>query len=412
MDEEATSGTDVLGFGATEKIDEKANPFSPENLQEADTSQEEDAEENPFVIDEDDEVIDLRDTDTDRDTTGDEESDEEPDALTDDLDQAKLNDDALEAVIARYKGDPKALAKAVKEAQRKITEQGAELGTLRKAAKTPVEPEATQATTGDLGFPLDEFGLEKVPHSYFAGEFTRKVQEAFEEDPRVLEGYLVQAGYSQEKAREEAKYAFDNDLVGRHAAAYAEEAKALYQTKYQELRSAKSGEKNQVELSRMAELQKEQVRVCDTERKSRLADFEAMGATQERAKALVIDIHNSAIALVQADIKAGRLTALESHNPEIVPEYYDKALLMLSKQSGGLSKLIYKAEEANNSNNLAGVTSKTGGARVATKAGVTNANNSLGPEAKAFYETLKNSKPDLTIEQYKAKHGKTINMAK
>lgn len=112
------------------------------------------------------------------------------------VDPVDEDEAALEKILSQYGNDPKALARALRDKESFIGRQSNEIGALRQRATEVVpdpEPASPPPTVGPRGFELDEYGIERVPVSYWYSEDYQSRLEKWLVGQGVTEDRLVQA---------------------------------------------------------------------------------------------------------------------------------------------------------------------------------------------------------------------------
>lgn len=93
-------------------------------------------------------------------------------------------DPSVQSVLEKYGNDPVKLAQAYHHLESMAGRQGTELGDLRKRIEAVEagrsEPEPATPETGPRGFPLDEYGIETIPSSYWTSDYPDACREWLE----------------------------------------------------------------------------------------------------------------------------------------------------------------------------------------------------------------------------------------
>ena len=266
------------------------NIFAPDQLAKSGLSLD-----PPEDEDEDEEILDLED-DEDVET---EEENAESDTNQEDADI----DDGEKKLLEKYKS-PAALAKALRHAQKKLSEQGNELGQYRgregalldlvKRAgvsnDAPDEPE-------DDGVPRDEYGIPKPADGYWRETYLPQLKNYFTEQ-------FIKEGYEESEAKM---------LAAAEAAEKMIEERLKWRESYEAKRSEAIQQKQVAEEEEVRKNSSEQEAAITTEQ-TKIADLCAkMGVDPEQGIKQVMEVAGE---MVTRALKTGQLTRVQASRPE------------------------------------------------------------------------------------------------
>lgn len=268
--------------------------------------------------------------------TFEEEVEEESDTP---LETEEEPDDDIDSLIERYKHDPKELAKALKNAQSKIAQQGTELGKLRAERQAPPSTEEEPAEEG-------QESTEPIIEEVDSGAEQPETEEGYlgydPNGPHSADGWPVTADGQEYQPVDEFGIPFTPDS---RWTAYYDELLVANDGNVAAAQVQFNREFNQEQQSRQAALNQRvesvrQVQVSNLEKKVQ-ADVNRFkrDLPEAQAKQLTDEFRRLAVEGVQATLKQGGIAAKGQVHPDLIVTAYD-ALLFLAWRDGTLQSKI------------------------------------------------------------------------
>lgn len=249
----------------------------------------------------------------------DEEEDEPPADDDDSDDDSDLTDDERK-VLADFKGDRKALAKAYANLRELQSRQGTELGELRQKIEQlqPREEKKPEEDENSL-WKTNEYGVKYIPDEHWRNPAYISA---------VVEKY-IEAGYSEAEAHTHASI-YINQQYNNHKAQVAQETQEA-------MRSASQAKQSTEEETAQAQAQEQIARMESVT--DAMANELLLSYPEETVVAILQEVEERAKKYVAEQFRAGNLSVLEATHPNIVePLYYDTYSEMM--RDGTVRKLL------------------------------------------------------------------------
>lgn len=246
------------------------------------------------------------------------DDDPEEDGGGDD-DTDDLTDDERK-VLADFKGDPKALAKAYANIRELQARQGTELGDLRQKVEQLAQPKDDKPEeVEDPVWKTNEHGVKYIPD---------EIWRSADYVNHVIQQYL-QAGYSDDDARIQAPI-YINQQYNAHRDKVREETALAVAGKTQQ-----QAETDDTLIQEQVQQQTAQMeKVTDAMAGELLLSYPEAAVVE-----ILQQVEDRAKAHVAAQYKAGKISAVEATHPNLVePLYYDLYAQML--RDGSVRKIL------------------------------------------------------------------------
>lgn len=215
-------------------------------------------------------------------------------------------DEGDHKLIEKYK-TPEALAKALRHAQRKLSEQGNELGQYRgretalldlvKRAGVDKEADDPQVKSEDDGVPRDEYGIPKPPDGYWKDTYLPQLKDFFTKK-------LMEEGYEETEARV---------LAAAEAAETMLTERLKWRESYEEQRATAKASQAQAEESEVQANAVKQEEAIAGEQKKIATLCAKMGVDPDAGIQKVMEIAGQ---MVTKALQTGQLTRVQASKPE------------------------------------------------------------------------------------------------